>query len=493
MSLNDQLLFSLPLLLLTVVGLTVLLVGVVGQSKTLNSAFTLFGFLSAAVLVWQMARLLPPPVKTLSGETSFLPLPLFGGMLAFDAFALLFQGITMIIGLLVVLLSWNDQQLIGAHSGEYYALLCFASAGMMLAAAANHLLMLYLAIELISLSSYPLVGWLKGDARSAEAAMKYFLFGALASGLMLFGLSWLYGVTGAATFRDVLASLAVLPANHQWLVTMAIACIVAGLGFKISMAPFHLWTPDAYEGAPTPIATFLSVGPKAAGFAMILRFFDAALGPQLDAWHLALVGLAIFTMTLGNVAALVQTNIKRLLAYSTIAHAGYMLIGVAVATPLGQQAILLYLIVYTAMNVGTFAVVIAISNALGSESIDAYRGLAQRAPALAAMLAVCLLSLAGLPPMAGFLAKFLIFNAALASGGPSGVALAVAAAINSAIALYYYARIIQQAYLGAPASSQRLVVLPGLTVVSTVTAAAMLVIGLAPSPWLAWTSKAVLP
>src|SRR3990167_5193345 len=256
----------------------------------------------------------------------------------------------------------------GILRGEYVGLLLFVAVGLMLMAEASHLLMAYLAIEMVSLSTYLLVG-LRRDDRGAEASLKYFLFGALASGIMLFGMSLLFGLTGSLSFASLREATAGLDGSLRGALVIAVTLMLAGLGFKISMVPFHLWTPDAYEGAPIPVAALLSVGPKAAGFAVLTRVFGVTLGPAGGAWLPLLAGLTILTMTFGNLVALVQTNIKRLLAYSTIAQVGYLLIGIAAANRVGEASVWLYLVAYLLMNCGAFAVVAIITNATGSEAL----------------------------------------------------------------------------------------------------------------------------
>ena len=369
----------------------------------------------------------------------------FFGMIVCDPFAYAVRWLALGATVLVLLLVMGSREVEAAIRGEYYGLLLLLSVGLMLMAEANHLLTAYLAMELVSLSSYALAGFLT-DVRAAEGSLKYLLFGALASAIMLFGMSLLFGLTGTLSFPQLARSLAELPAAAQRAAIMAATFMVVGLGYKISLVPFHLWTPDVYEGAPVPVAALFSVGPKAAGLALFVRAMEA-LAPAGTALLPLLLTLTIVTMTLGNLLALVQTNVKRLLAYSTIGQVGYLMIGLVVHSSAGREALLVYLVAYLFMNVGAFACVTAVVNDSGSESLDAFRGLARRSPGLALCCAIFLLSLAGLPPMLGFFGKFLLFGAALQAGHSW---LALAGILNSAIALYYYVNIIRQMYLLAP-------------------------------------------
>ena len=345
----------------------------------------------------------------------------------------------------------------------------------MLMAEASHLLMAYLAIEMVSLSTYLLVG-LRRDDRGAEASLKYFLFGALASGIMLFGMSLLFGLTGSLSFASLREATAGLDGSLRGALVIAVTLMLAGLGFKISMVPFHLWTPDAYEGAPVPVTALLSVGPKAAGLALFVRLMDA-LAPAWPALEPLVLSLTMVTMTFGNLVALVQTNVKRLLAYSTIAQVGYLLIGFIVNTRLGLEALIVYLAAYLFMNLGAFACVVAVVQDTGRESLDAFRGLAKRSPVLAVLTTLFLLSLAGIPPLLGFVGKFLLFGAAIQAGY---VALAVVGVVNSTVALYYYVRIIREMYLQAPDSPGMLRPAPALRLAAAVCGAGTLGLGLFP-------------
>ena len=450
-----------PEVLLSLGGLKVMLIGV--WFKHPRSAMTAaWAFLlAAAAALW----LSPVPPAT----------DIFFGLIVCDSFSLVFRWLSLGAVALTLLLIGGGREIAPDVRGEGLGLLLLIGVGLMLMAEANHLLMAYVAMELVSLSSYLLVGFLR-EPRSAEAALKYFLFGALSSGVMLFGMSLLFGLMGTLEFPALRAAVTGISGPMQGALLVATALMLAGLAFKISMVPFHMWTPDVYEGAPVAVTALLSVGPKAAGLALLARLVEV-LHPAWPALEPLLVALAVATMTLGNLAALTQTNVKRLLAYSTIAQAGYLLIGLIARSVLGREALLLYLTAYLFMNLGAFACVAAVVEATGSESVEAFRGLSRRAPALALAGAVCLLSLAGLPPLFGFVGKLLLFRSALEAHLP---VLAVAAAVNSAAALYYYVNLIRLMYFNPPAESAPLRAAPALGLALGVCAAATFFLGLFP-------------
>lgn len=417
------------------------------------------------------------------------PAVFFSGMLVQDRFGLFAQMAILAATALVVVSAVGYARESIRSRREFYALLLFSAAGLSLLAGAQHLALLYLALELVSILSYLLVGFQKRDSLSVEGALKYFLFGALSTGAMLYGISLLYGLTGTMNLTELALFFPGAAAQVPWLATIALLLVVAGLAFKLALVPFHMWAPDAYEGAAAPVASFISLGPKVAGFAVLVRVLLNGV-PSESAWPFLLAVLAVITMTVGNVAALAQTNMKRLLAYSSIAHAGTMLIGAAVATPLGVTALLYYLVAYVLMNAGAFLGVIAVGNATGPatdpsagrrEEIGAFSGLARRAPATAFLMAVCLLSLAGIPPLGGFFAKMWIFAAALQVGA---VWLAAAAAVNSIIALFYYARILKAMYLDLAPGGAAIVPSRALFAGLAFCALALLWIGLGQGPWL---------
>jgi len=377
---------------------------------------------------------------------------LFGRMLILDAFSVFFKLLLGLSLLAAVWMSLRSPEVRGRpNEGEYHTLLLGSGLGMFLMASAANLLMAYLSLEFVSLTSYVLTGHLRHNRRSGEAAIKYLIYGGVASGAMIYGMSWLFGLTGSMDYAGIAAGLGHLdPASHGALF-VALLLVLSGFGYKISAVPFHMWAPDVYTGAPIPVTAFLAVGSKAAGFAMLLRFFHFGLeSPGVAGLPLReLVSvLAVATMTLGNFAALSQTNMKRLLAYSSIAHAGYALLGVVVFATDGLQAVLFYLAVYYTMNLGAFWVVMLVANLTGREDLDAYRGLAWRGGGLAALaLAIFLFSLAGLPPFAGFLGKFFVFSAGVKA---QLIRLVVIGLVNSVVSLYYYARVVKVMFLDEP-------------------------------------------
>lgn len=411
-----------------------------------------------------------------SGGASLLPMAnpvaLFGGLLVLDPWAVFFKYFAVGVTAAAVVIAGPSLEIAAERMGEYCALLLSIAVGLMLMASAADFLMMVVGIELVSMVSYALAGFRKHQRRSSEAALKYVVYGGVASGVMLFGMSWLYGLLGTTSLLGLGDELQKLGASGaaesgsaaHWVLLVAVAMVLAGVGYKIAAVPWHMWCPDVYEGAPTPFTAFLSVGPKAAGFALAIRFLYGGLsasgafgasGPSGDValavnelpWP-ALVGvLSALSMTVGNLAALSQTNIKRMLAYSSIAHAGYLLMGVAAASSSGSQSVLIYLLVYLLMNLGAFVVVGTVARQSGEETLADYRGLSSRAPFVAIALAIFLFSLTGLPPLAGFVGKFHLFQALIARGGTWQNGLAVIGLVNSAISLYYYARVVRAMFL----------------------------------------------
>jgi NADH-quinone oxidoreductase subunit N len=382
---------------------------------------------------------------------------LFARMIVQDQFAVFFKIIFALATMAAIWMSLDSREIKGPNQGEYYGVLVSSALGMYFMASASNLLMAYLSLEFVSLTSYVLTGYMRHDRRSGEAALKYLIFGGVASGTMIFGMSWIFGLAGSMDFARI--NLAFTQGNPNALALfIAVVLTLAGFGYKIAAVPFHMWVPDVYTGAPIPITAFLSVGSKAAGFALLIRFFYPALShlgadgtwqflPGVD-WPQLVLVLSMVTMTLGNLAALSQRNVKRLLAYSSIAHAGYMLMGFVVLSNEGLRAMMFYMVVYYLMNIGAFLVVMIVANATGREDIDGYRGLAWRggaAPAIA--LAVFLFSLTGLPPLAGFVGKFYLFAAVIRQ---HFYFLGLVGVINSVISLYYYARVVRTMFLDFP-------------------------------------------
>lgn len=400
------------------------------------------------------------------------PQNLFYGLLAFDRFSNLFRVVFAFVSASVMVVSIPPDEpgeTERRDSGEFFTLLMVLTLGMNLMAESRHLLMIYLSLELVSVISFVMAGFKINDAKSSEAALKYVIFGGVASGIMLYGMSWIFGLTQSLYLGECAARISALTAAQgkvPEVVFIGTVCMMAGFGYKISAAPFHMWTPDVYEGAPTPVTAFLSVGPKAAGFAVLVRFFSDALGANEAAasavktvvetpWPIIAGCLAMATMTVGNLSALGQENVKRMLAYSSIAHAGYMLLGFCVFSDAGVAAIVFYVVTYCFMNLGAFLVVMAVAErSNGDESISAFKGLGSRAPVVAAVMAVFLFSLTGLPPFAGFVGKFYIFSALLKGGGVWNWTLAVVGVLNSVVSLFYYARVLRAMYLEKGATSE---------------------------------------
>jgi NADH-quinone oxidoreductase subunit N len=370
----------------------------------------------------------------------------FRDMIVLDNYALFFHVVIGYAAALTVLVSLDYVRRVGAESGEYYGLVLFATAGMMLLTSANDLVMVFLAVELMSLSLYVLAGLLKGRRQSSEASMKYFLLGAFASAFLLYGIALIYGATESTNFDRIAAAVAANPRDPLFL--LGLGLLLVGLGFKISAVPFHMWAPDVYEGAPTSITAFIATGSKAAVFAVLIRLVVASLrAAQPDAAPL-LWALAALTMTVGNVVAIAQSNLKRMLAYSSVAHVGYMLVGLVAGGTPGAGAVLFYLLAYTFTTAGAFGAIALCERARG-EAVDVrdYAGLGRRHPLLALSLSLFLLSLIGIPPLAGFVGKFYVFGSAVRAGY---VWLAVIAVLNSAVAAYYYLRVIIHMYMQEP-------------------------------------------
>ena len=395
---------------------------------------------------------------TLIGKPSAL---LFGRMIVHDPFGLFFKILFALSGLAAIWMSLDSNEVKRTSQGEYYPLLLSSLLAMFFMASASNLLMAYLSLEFVSLTSYVLTGYLRHDRRSGEAALKYLIYGGVASGTMIFGMSWIFGLTGSMDFGHINAALAQGEPGKLALF-LAIVLTLAGLGYKIAAVPFHMWAPDAYTGAPIPITALLSVGSKAAGFALpILLLYRAVWHAPGDGnwqpvagvdWPQLLLTLSMVTMTLGNFTALSQRNLKRLLAYSSIAHAGYMMMGLVVLTDEGLRAMMFYMAVYYLMNIGAFLVVMLVANATGKEDIDGLRGLAWRGGALPAVcFAIFLFSLTGLPPFAGFIGKFYLFAAVVKQ---QFYVLAVVGVLNSVVSLYYYARIVRTMFLDFPDGSE---------------------------------------
>jgi NADH-quinone oxidoreductase subunit N len=411
------------------------------------------------------------------------------GSLTIDRFALFFNWIFEVATLIVAIVSYNYLEIEGEHHGEYYALMMFAQCGMFFLAAGTDLVTLFIGLELMAICFYVMVGFLRGDKRSNEAAMKYLLLGAFSSGFLVYGFSIMYGLAGSTRLSDITAAIS---ARDTWdpVVFLAMATTSVGLLFKISAAPFHMWAPDAYEGAPTTITAYLSVASKAASFAFLLRIFLGPLASSRDAWEPLLAGVAVLTMTVGNLAAISQSNIKRLLAYSSISHAGYMLLGLIAGNDTGIQGIAVYILVYTFMNLGAFLVVVAMrrKNIIG-EDLDDMAGLMYKNPGYAVLMLIFLLSLAGIPPTAGFLGKYYIFLALIQT---HHYILAVIATLYVAVAIYYYFRVVRIMFVGELTEKAPLATSFGLRLALGITGVLTLAMGIYPEPFLRLAQNSLL-
>jgi NADH-quinone oxidoreductase subunit N len=420
---------------------------------------------------------------TLTGQNTTA----FFGSVVVDNFAVFFKVIFLIAAGLVLLSAESFIERVGENAAEFCGLILFCTAGLMFMASGYELMTIFLALEISSLSLAFLAAWNKRELRSSEAGLKFFVLSAVSSGILLFGMALMYGIAGSTNLREIgllLSTPTVTPAA-----LLAMSMLIAGFGFKIAAVPFQMWTPDVYEGAPTPVTAFMSVASKAAGFAVVMRIFDVALGAGAiqTVWRDLFIVLSLLTMTVGNLAALLQSNLKRMLAYSSIAHVGYMLMGLAAATSIGLSSVLFYLLVYAFTNIGAFAVIIVMSRYVEGEDLSQYAGLARRAPMLSAILALCLLSLAGLPPLAGFFSKMYLFWAAAQTGLYITVVWGV---LNSAISLYYYARVIKSMYLAEPTSETRVQIATAPAVSLAAATIGVLVIGLLSEPFIRAASRA---
>jgi len=410
---------------------------------------------------------------------------LFNGMYATDTAATFFKLVVLVAVALIVVIA-HEFMANKPFAGEFYSLLLFCTLAILLTISANDLLMIFLAVEFLSLTSYILTGYLRHDQKSSEAALKYFLFGALTSATMLYGMSLLYGLTGTTRLGEIAALVTsdyVSNGTRLVLVPMLVL-LLTGLGFKIAAVPFHQWTPDVYEGAPTPVTAFLAVAPKVAGFAVIVRVFLVAFPALSNEWAMLLAIISALSMTWGNLVAIPQTNLKRLFAYSSIAQMGYVLIGLAAIGPdrYGLIGILIYLLGYIFTNTGAFVLIIAVEQATGSVEVNAYRGLASRAPLLAVLFLIFFLSLVGIPGTAGFIGKFFVFGAAIRV---NLLWLAIVGIINSVISVYYYFNVVRQMFfLPAETNARPVVETPLLRFAMLVCAFMTLVIGLYPQPFI---------
>jgi NADH-quinone oxidoreductase subunit N len=422
----------------------------------------------------------------------------FGGLFILDPFSNFFKLLLYLATALTILISIRYLEVEHVHLGEYYAFILFSTSGMMIMVSGADLITIYLGLELMSLSLYILSGFKRYERKSIEASAKYFVLGSFSSGVLLFGISLLYGLSGSTQLKDMGKVFQTLQMDSSPALLLAMVLLVVGFGFKVAAVPFHMWTPDVYEGAPTSVTAYMSVATKAASFAAFLRVFLEALGPIQDSWRILLIALSVATMAVGNVVAIAQTNIKRMLAYSSIAHAGYALIGLVVATDLGIFSLMLYMAIYAFMNLGAFGVVIFLrknpdrspsQTDSGGDEISDFTGLSKKNRLAAFVMLVFMFSLTGIPPTAGFVAKFYIFMAAVESGL---VWLAVVGVLFSAVSAYYYLRIVMVMYMKEPETQTPLTVSPAVTVALWVTTLAILGLGVYPSPLVEYAQNALL-
>jgi NADH-quinone oxidoreductase subunit N len=412
----------------------------------------------------------------------------FRGALTVDNFSLFFNWIFVATTLLVAIISYRYLEVRDEHHGEYYGLLMLTQVGMYFLATGTELVTLFIGLETMAVSFYVLVGFLRSDQRSNEAALKYLLLGGFSSGFLVYGFSLLYGISGSTKLREITQAVASREPFDP-ILFLAIATITVGLMFKIAAAPFHMWAPDAYEGAPTTITAFLAVGSKAASFALLLRLFVGPLGSAREAWEPLLIGAAILSMTIGNLAAITQTNTKRLLAYSSINHAGYMLLGLIAGNPTGLKGVLIYLLVYTFMNIGAFLVLASLTRkGISGEDINDLNGLMQKAPGHAIWMLIFLLSLAGIPPTAGFIGKYFIFLSLVETGRYT---LAVIATLYVAVSIYYYFRMVRSIFISKAETDEPLTTSLGTRVALGFTGLMTLAVGVYPEPFIGFVARSL--
>ena len=473
-----------PVILLTLFGVGVMLTDLLLEERHryLSAVTALVGLGFAGAQMWM--------IQSQMRQAEVNELEAFRGAVRLDHFGIFFFWIFLISSAIAILLAIRYLEIEQEHHGEYYALILFATVGMILLAIGTDLITLFVSLELMVISVYILTGFLRRDRRSNEAALKYLLLGAFSTGILAYGMSLLYGLSNSTNLEEIAFAISQRPAGDP-VVLLAVITVATGLFFKVGAVPFHQWLPDAYEGAPTSITAFMSVGPKAAAFAFLLRMFMLPLGPAREQWLPLLIGVAVATMTLGNLAAVSQSNVKRLLAYSAISHVGYILLGLVAGNDTGLKGIAIYLLVYAFMNMGAFAVVVAMRRRdLIGDEIDDMAGLMYKSPTAAVLMMIFLLSLAGIPPTAGFLGKYFIFLSLIES---QHFTLAVIAVLYVAVALYYYFRIVAVMFMREPVDWELPTLAPGIRIALGVTAAMTLIIGLYPEPFIQIVSRTVLP
>ncbi|MEW6733296.1 MAG: NADH-quinone oxidoreductase subunit N [Acidobacteriota bacterium] len=431
----------------------------------------------------------------------FFPRLAFYDMYIVDGFSLVFKVIFLLGAALAIAIAIKYLDIEGEQHGEYYSLILFSTVGMMFMASGYDLLTLYISLELMAISVYILVGYLKRNQKSNEAAMKYFLLGAFSSGILLYGISLIYGITGNTNLKLIADAIPAIVSGSggdaRALLILATVLLSAGLLFKIAAVPFHMWAPDAYEGAPTSVTAFMSVGVKTASYALLARIFLEALPGvrtvgELPGWAALLGVVSALTMTFGNIAAVTQNNTKRLLAYSSISHAGYILLGIIAGNQMGYVGVVIYLLVYTVMNLGAFGVIISLrrKEVIG-EHIDDLNGLIKKSPWMAVMMLIFLLSLAGFPPTAGFIGKYFLFGSLIKTGNIWYTRLAVLAILNTVVSFYYYARFIRAMFTHELDEERPISASPSLQVALGVAVVLTLLIGIYPQPFIQFSELAV--
>jgi NADH-quinone oxidoreductase subunit N len=448
--------------------------------------------IGAVTIVGLLASVIP-----LSDQLGREPVSLLGGTLVTGELIAIFKLVIVALTILTVLISMDFD--VGRHVGEYFATMLFGAIGMMLLVSTEELITLFVALELTSISLYILTAFHKGELRSQEAAVKYFMFGAISSAFLLFGLSYLYGVTGTTSLRAMQEASG---ASSGPLLSVGMLFVIVGLGFKVAVVPFHLWAPDAYEGAPTPVTAFIATGSKVASFFVLLKLMmigftnmegSAYWGGFVPGWTMLLAVAATLSMVLGNCVAIVQRNVKRLLAYSSIAHAGYILIGLIAASTMGAASVLFYVIVYALTNLGAFGVVAALSSRAGGDDMENFNGMARRAPFLSLLMVVFVLSLAGIPPLGGFFGKFYLFAAAVQRDAQTfGLLwLVIIGILMSAVSLYYYLILLKHLYVVESSETSRISTPAYINATLALVALAVIVFGIFPQPILALLNRLV--
>ena len=434
--------------------------------------------------------------------SSVPPTTLFLDMIVIDPFSSFMKIVIILSTLLVIVASWVNDELEKYRKGEYFTIMGIMVMGLFLMTSSVDIIMLYISIEVVSIMSFVLAAYLKLDTRSNEAGLKYVIYGAFSSGVMLFGLSIVYGLAGSTNYFAIQDTLSSLDGSANPALIMALLMIFAGFGYKISSVPFHFWTPDVYEGSPSTITAYLSVAPKAAGFAMIIRFFHQvfsdsigltsnAIGSTDLPWPEIIGVLAVVTMTMGNLVAIQQKSIKRMLAYSSIAHAGYMMLALPVLSMEAVESVMIYLFIYVFMNLGAFFIVIFVKNKTGGESFEDFEGLGWKMPIVGAFMTLFMLSLTGLPPTAGFVGKLYIFKT-LVGAGSEFLWLVVAGGVNSVISLYYYFHVVKVMFLGGKRSD--VITYPTSTMFGLMifTAVPSLLLGLYWNPLASWVKDSLV-